>query len=374
MSAVPGEKALGGSDFWRLALAPNSQPIDQEESMFKVTKTAMSVIAALAVGGLSAVAAQAAEYEWRWQTSAESGANYYPYQQDYVKNIEKMSGGRIHIDLLPINSIVAYNETLDAVGANIIQGHITGPNYFTGKDPVFALAGDLTAAWESPRDVQMFFEYGGGNEVYRKVLEKYNVYFLGGGAIGGPESIPSRVPIRGTADLKGLKMRLPEGLPQKIFGDFGVAAVNLPASEAFTALERGVIDAADYSMFSTNDKLGFHRFARYPIYPGFHSVPTLEVSINLDVWKSLPDDLKDILLTATRDALRDWPAHMEMNDLAAVAKARAEGVEIVSWSPEEKKKFRTVAQKHWAEFAKQSPAATEMYDAIINFLKSMDRL
>lgn len=331
-------------------------------------------IGVIAGAALFASAAGAAEYEWKFQTSAAAGANYYPYEVEYVRSIEKMSGGRISIELLPQNAIVNYNETLDAIQANIIQGHITGPNYFSGKDPVFAMAGDLTAAWESPRDVQMFFEYGGGNEIYRDVLKKYGAYLLAAGAIGGPESIPCRVPVREMADFKGLKMRLPEGLPHKIFADIGVSPVNLPSSEAFTAMERGVIDCADYSMFSTNQDTGYHRFAKYPIYPGFHSVPTLEISMNLQVWESLPDDLKAIVLNASRDALRDWPAKMEINDLAAVQEAKSQGVEIVSWSPEEKKKFRQIAQKHWAELAKESPDAQRLYDAIVKFLTKMNKL
>lgn len=336
----------------------------------KTLTLAVGVIA----GSLLAGTALAAEYNWKWQTSAQTGDNFWPYEVAFTKNIEAMSKGRISIELLPQNAVVAYNETLDAIKANILQGHITGPNYFSGKDPVFAMAGDLTAAWETPRDVQMFFEYGGGNAIYRDVLAKYGAYLLGAGAIGGPESIPCRKPVRNIADFKGIKMRLPEGLPHKVFADIGVAPVNLPGSEAFTALERGVIDCTDYSMFSTNQKTGYHRFAKYPIYPGFHSVPTVEVSLNLEVWKGLPDDLKAVVLTATRDALRDWPARMEMNDLKAVAEAKTEGVEIVSWSPEEKKKFRQIAQKHWAELAAKSPDAKRLYEAIVTFLKDMNKL
>ena len=333
-----------------------------------------TVVGALAGAVLCANAAGAAEYEWKFQTSALSGDNFWPYEVAFTKNIERMSGGRISIELLPQGALVAHNETLDAMKANIIQGHITGPNYFSGKDAVFAMAGDLTAAWESPRDVQMFFEYGGGNEIYRDVLAKYGAYLLGAGAIGGPESIPCRNPVRKIEDFKGVKMRLPEGLPHKVFAEIGVAPVNLPGSEAFTALERGVIDCTDYSMFSTNNKTGYHRFAKYPIYPGFHSVPTVEISLNLEVFNGLPEDLKAVVVTAAQNALRDWPARMEINDLKAVAEAKAAGVEIVAWSPEEKKKFRQIAQKHWAELAEKSPDAKRLYEAIVAFLKDMNKL
>ena len=96
--------------------------------------------------------------------------------------------------------------------------------------------------------------------------------------------------LEGVDDLKGLKMRAPEGLVQQVFAAAGASPVNLPGSEVFTSLDKGVIDAADYSVFSTNQAQGLHDVAPNPVYPGFHSMPLVEISINTAKWESLTDE------------------------------------------------------------------------------------
>ncbi|MFA0544574.1 TRAP transporter substrate-binding protein DctP, partial [Vibrio sp. 10N.222.52.B7] len=82
-----------------------------------------------------------------------------------------------------------------------------------------------------------------------------------GASTTGVESFISKKPIDGVADLKGLKLRAPEGLVQQVFAAAGATPVNLPGSEVFTGLSKGVIDAADYTVFSTNQKAGMNDIA-----------------------------------------------------------------------------------------------------------------
>ena len=191
----------------------------------------------------------------------------------------------------------------------------------------------------------------------------------------GLESIPSTKPIHTLADFNGLKMRLPAGIGHKIFSDIGVAPVNLPTSETYTAMERGVIDATDYSMISSNKQVGFYRFAKYALYPGFHSVPNVEFSISKKVWDKMDPSLQAIMTISARDTLRDWHQRMDIWDLEAVRQLKAEGkVEIVNLSDEDRKKFRQMAQQRWAEMAKESPLAQKVYDKVVKFLKDRDKL
>ncbi len=148
--------------------------------------------------------------------------------------------------------------------------------------------------------------------------------------------------------MKGLKLRAPEGMVYNVFEAAGATPVNLPGSEVYTGLEKGVIDAADYTVFATNHAQGLHEFAPYPLYPGFHSLPMVSVSLNKDIWDGLPEDLKSILETSVDSLAYEMVAELKTRDLEAVREARDNpDIEIIDLPAEERVKFRNIAKDEW---------------------------
>lgn len=326
---------------------------------------AAAIAAAIATSALPAVAA---EYDWTFQTSETSGEPGFVNKQKWAADVKAMSGGRIDIQIVPIGSVVPHNQTLEAVGAGILQGHLTDPSYFAGLDPAFAMMGNLVGAWSDPFEFLGFMKAGGGEELYRELVDPYGVHFIGAAATE-PEAFVSKVPIRGVADLQGVKLRAPEGMVYEIFSKAGAAPVNLPGSEIFSALEKGVVDAADNTVFATNHKMGMHDFARYPLYPGFHSLPMIDVSVNKGIWESLPDDLKAVLVASVYKFAFDHIYKVRQLDAAAVADANEDSaIEIIDWSPEERKKFRAIAQEEWAVWAAKNDISKRYFDAVTQYL------
>ena len=183
-----------------------------------------------------------------------------------------------------------------------------------------------------------FMDEGGGNELMNEMLNPYGLQFIGA-TTPGLESLVSKVPLDGVDDLKGLKMRAPEGLVQSVFAAAGAAPVNLPGSEVYTSLDKGVIDAADYSVFSTNQAQGLHDIAKNPVYPGFHSLPLVEVSMNKSEWDDLPDDLKTTLTESVEEFAQLQVKTLAEADKKAVEEAKAKGnITIHDWSDEERAK------------------------------------
>lgn len=329
--------------------------------------------AAIALVALSA-AAQAQEYKWTFQTSAQAGDNFFRIENAWAERVGQMSGGRIAIEILPVNAVVQYNETLDAVGAGILQGHITDPSYFAGRDPAFAMLGNLVGAYSHPSQMIKFMEYGGGKELFNELVNPYGLQFIGASATG-VEAFLSTKPIRSVADFKGVKMRAPEGMVQEVFYAVGALPVNLPGSEVYTSLEKGVIDAADYTVFSANQSQGMHKFAKYPLYPGFHSMPVVEVSMNKQIWDGLPADLQEILTVSVRDFARDMVQQLEMLDAKAVREVSNDpSVTIIDWPAEERKKFRNIARSQWENWATRSPMAQKVYDKVTAYLRDQGLL
>ncbi len=343
-------------------------------SAYSVPKFVKNLVTSAIVTLCLSSAAFAQDYNLRFQSSDPAGNPNFQIQQEWAENVGILTDGRITIEMLPVNSIVQHTETQDAVAAGLIDGHITDTSYFTGKDAAFGLIANPVGAWSAPSEMLRFMEYGGGNELMNELLEPYGLHFIGA-MTTGLEAFVSKVPLDGVDDLQGLRMRAPEGLVQEVFAAAGAAPVNLPGSEVFTSLDKGVIDAADYTVFSTNQAQGLHDIATHPVYPGFHSMPLIEVSINSAKWKNMPADLQAILEVSVRDFANKMISQLAMKDLVAVAKARENPeITIHNWSAEERAKFRSIATNLWEKVAARTANAQKVYDTLTRYLHAQGLL
>ncbi|MGQ7249703.1 TRAP transporter substrate-binding protein [Halomonas sp. V046] len=323
---------------------------------------------------MAAGSVQAADYEWTFQASETAGEPSFKVKQEWAKRIETMTDGRVAIEVLPINAVVGPTETLQAVSAGILQGHMTDPSYFSGQDPAFGMLGNLVGAWNNPYDFLEFMKNAGGEDLYNELVEPYGAHLIGA-ATFPLESIPSTVAIESLDDFQGLKIRAPQGMVYNIFERIGATPVNLPGSEVYTGLEKGVIDAADSTVLSNNDAQGLHSFAPYPLYPGFHSMPMIAVSINKDIWDGLPDDLKTTLETSFDAMAYDLIARLKAQDIETLARLQEDPeVHPFDLPQEERKKFRQAAEQEWQEWAGLNEMTQKIYDSATAFLRARGQL
>lgn len=304
---------------------------------------------------------------WKIQSLWQNGTLPQKIFEEFAERVRESSGGRLVIEPLAINTIVSSPESLDAVAAGVLDGHHSSPVYYSGKDAAFALLGDLQGGFGDPYQMQIWMEHGGGNELARELYARYGVHFVGA-VWSGVESLASKKPIRTLEDFKGLKVRAPQGMTGEILSRLGAAPVQLPGSEVYTALDRGIVDASDWNTLSMNEELGLHKLARYPSYPGFHSMPMLEIAINKRRWDALPADLKAIVEIATRDFATAMIQRSHLADMNMVRKAGELGFEPIDLPAVERQRFREVAQSVWQQYAARSPIAQKVYDSQIEFL------
>uniref|UniRef100_UPI001CFE499D TRAP transporter substrate-binding protein n=1 Tax=Alloyangia pacifica TaxID=311180 RepID=UPI001CFE499D len=312
-------------------------------------------------------AASAQEYSFRFQSSDPAGNPNFIFQQGWTETVKEMTDGKVSIELLPVGSIVDYKETPDAIAAGIIDGHITDTSYFAGRDPAFGLIANPVGAWSDPEQMIDFVENGGGKELMNELINPYGLEFIGV-STPGLEAFVSKVPLDSVADLQGVKVRSPEGLIANVFAAAGANPVNLPASEVYTSLDKSVIDAADYSVFSVNQETGMNEIAPHPVYPGFHSLPLVEVSLNKAKWDALPPEIQEQLKASVKEFQQTQVNTLKERDLEAVETAEAEGITIHNWSDEERAKFRAIAQNEWATVAEGSPMAKKVFDTLTAYL------
>ena len=316
--------------------------------------------------------AATAEEVWRIQSHLPAGHVVFKNEQDWVKEVNSMLGGRLTLELLPGGAVVPPNETIDAVGAGIVDGDITSPAYFAGRDPAFAMLGDLVGGYENWTQALAWCELGGGKELFQEIYRNYNAY-LAGCANSGIESVASTKPIRTIADFQGVKIRSPQGLASSIFSKMGASPVNMGMADIFLALEKGVVDAADISSYAMNSQGGFHEVAKYPLLD-FHSLPVLSVSFNLDKYNAQPDDIKAILNMAVRDLATQINLKDMMSRGKAMSDDAAKGVEVVEWSAKDRQAMRDIARSIWEEAAAKSDLSRRAYESQTTFLKTIGLL
>ena len=147
--------------------------------------------------------------------------------------------------------------------------------------------------------------------------------------------------------------------------------MSLPFSEVYTALEKKVIDAADASAHVNNNAHGMYKIAKFPIYPGIHSMAVLQFIVNKKVWDKLGKEGQtalEVWYAASYDAMRR-DADLEDQKIAE-AQRKGGDITVIDWSKEERAKFRKIAVGAWEDFAKKSPLAREALDAHLAFMRS----
>ena len=284
------------------------------------------LISALIAAGLTFTGAASAK-KLKFQMSSKAGDWAHTYMGEKAKILSDLTDGKLQIEGLPTKSVVPHRETIDAVANGILDGDFNAIAYFAGRDPAFAIMGDLIAGYDTPKQYQEYCMHGGGKEMLQKIYDSVlpgKILVLGCGPYG-KEALVSKVPINGVADLKGVKIRSPEGLAADVFRRAGASPSSIPFSEVYTSLEKGIVDAADASVYINNHASGFHKIAKYPLYPGIHSMANLQTIINKKVFNKLSKQHQTALTVWT---YMTWTAKLRdagLDGRAQVAKDKAAG-------------------------------------------------
>jgi TRAP-type mannitol/chloroaromatic compound transport system substrate-binding protein len=215
-----------------------------------------------AVAAPAVVMAQAAA-KWKMQSMWSSAELTYKAFEDLCTNINKLCAGKLEITPFAAGAVTGVFETLDAVIAGVLQGHASWAGYFSGKDPGLAVISDFVFGYQHPWQAEAWYYQKGGLDMLREAYAKYNAYPVGV-SWWGVESIVAKKPIKSMADFKGVKFRSPQGMTAEILTKLGASIVVLPGGEVYSALDKGVVDAADWATVSMNQRMGFHEVAKFP--------------------------------------------------------------------------------------------------------------
>jgi len=240
----------------------------------------------------------------RWQSTWPAKDIFHEYANDFANRVNSMAGGRLKIEVLPAGSVVKAFDLLDAVNTGTLDGGHGVVAYWYGKNSAIALWGSGPAFGMDPNMLLAWHYFGGGKELLEEIYASLNIQVVSF-VLGPMPTQPLgwyKTPITKPEDFQGLKFRT-VGLSIDIFTALGAAVNALPGGEIVPALDRGLLDAAEFNNASSDRILGFPDVSKICMLQSFHQCSEqFEVLFNKPKYDALPDDLKAIITHAVEAA------------------------------------------------------------------------
>lgn len=271
-----------------------------------------AIVGGAVVGAAPMVSVAQSPITFRWQSTWPAKDIFHEYALDYAKKVNDMSGGRLKIDVLPSGAVVKAFDLIDAVSKGTLDGGHGVLAYWYGKNSAMALWGSGPAFGMDANMVLAWHEYGGGRALLDEIYKGLNLDVQS--FVYGPMPTQPlgwfKKPVTKVEDFKGLKYRT-VGLSIDIFTALGAAVNALPGGEIVAAMDRGLLDAAEFNNTSSDKVLGFPDVSKVCMLQSFHqSGEQFEILFNKTKYNALPADLKAVVANAVQAASADmsWKA------------------------------------------------------------------
>ncbi|MDB2471017.1 TRAP transporter substrate-binding protein, partial [Candidatus Pelagibacter bacterium] len=260
--------------------------IDKSKSLMKSFISIFAVFALMITFSFQQVSA-AEKIRWKVQSTFNTG---WPALGDPIARLadtlDKATDGRIKLKVYEPGKILPPLEISPSISKGDLPAAYNYMAYDQGRIPAAVLFAAVPFGMEPWEYAAWWFE-GEGSKLANDIYNKQNIKVLLCSTIGPETAGWYRNPITSLDDLKGLKIRF-SGLGGMVLNEIGASATLMAGGEIFAALEKGTLDATEYSMPAIDEVLGFHKITKFNLFPGWHQVSTsTHFMVNLDLWKKI---------------------------------------------------------------------------------------
>ena len=323
----------------------------------------------LAIAGIAFAAAFAvtssadAQERVRWKMQSAFGSQLSFLGTSGVRLteiVDRVSGGNFELKFFEPGALVPALECFDAASRGSVESCFTTAGYHTGKYPSLAF---FTAVPFGPGYGEYFawMNEGGGKELQNEIYGQHDLYSIDCNMIGPETSGWFREKVESLDSLRGMKMRF-FGLGAQVMQKLGVSTQLLAGADIYPALERGVIDATEFSMPTMDIDLGFYQIAKNNYFPGWHQQTSIgELLMNKTAWEALDEQNQAILDTSCKANIHINFAASEAANPEAMQTMKAEhGVAVVRWTDEQLAAF----EQAWNEVMQEQSESDEWFGKI----------
>ncbi|WP_210493502.1 TRAP transporter substrate-binding protein [Microvirga antarctica] len=320
-------------------------------------------LAAAAGVASPAIAQSAPEIRWRMASSyPKSLDTLFGAGAQVAKRVAEATDNKFQIQVFAAGEIVQGLQVMDAVQSGTVECGYTLSSYYIGKDPTFMF--ETSVPWGlNVRQHNAWMQFGGGLPLVREFMKDYNIISFPAGQTGAQMGGWFRKEINSVDDLKGLKFRI-AGMGGQIMQRLGVVPQVLAGGDIYPALERGTLDAVEFSGPYDDEKLGFVKVAKYYYYPGFwegSAQPSLFV--NLEKWNALPAHYKAIVELACAEANATCVMKYDAENADAVRRLVGQGAQLRAFPKDVLDASHKEAFKLYGEIAAGNEKFKKMYES-----------
>jgi len=319
----------------------------------------------------SAVECNAAKKVIRWKYNSLWPVGLALYQGDkyFCDTVNKLSDGRLIVKLYPAGQLLPGYQNLDAVKKGTVQCAGDFGPYWSGKNTAFDLLG-TTPMGMTWIDYMLWIYHGGGQKVYDELYGKYNCKWILQNFTPVEAGFRTHVPISTIEDFKGLKLRMGSLFGQKILKKLGASPTLLDSSEIYEAVDRGVVDGAEFSIPVVDWTVGFQNITEYWCAPAWYQTAiVLGVMINKEAWNSLPDDLKNVVVQAGRASTAYMSSWFEHGNIKATHDFIKSGTKMTHLDDKSMAKLRVIINEVLSEEAAKNPDFAMVLKSQIQYMK-----
>ena len=330
-----------------------------------------AVATAATVAAPSVVRAQG-PINMRWQSTWPSKDIFHEYALDYAKKVNDMTGGDLKIEVLPAGAVVPAFQLLDAVSKGTLDGGHGVLVYHYGKQTALALWGSGPGYGMDANMLLAWHKYGGGKELLNKLYAS-----IGANVVSFPYAPLYtqplgwfKKPVTKAEDFQGLKYRT-VGISIDVFTAMGAAVNALPGGEIVSAIDRGLLDAAEFNNASSDRALGFADVSKICMLQSYHqNAEQLEITFNKTKFDALPDKLKAIISNAVEAASQDmqWKA-IDRNSQDYITLQTTDKVKFYKTPDSVLKKQLEVYDDVVRKYAASNPLFKEIAESQLAFAK-----
>ena len=329
----------------------------------------------LAKGGAAAVAAGTAALSapavaqtasdtirWRMASSFPKSVEVLFGTAEFIaRRVGQLTGGKFQISVHPAGEIVPPLQVLDAVEKGTIECGHTAPYYFIGKDPAWAI-GTCVPFGLNSRQYNAWWVHGGGEKMFNDFTRESGVVSLLAGNTGSQMGGFFKKELKSVADLKGLKFRT-GGMGGQVLTKLGVVAQQLPAGDIYPALEKGTIDAAEFTVPADDEKLGLAKVAKFYYYPGWNEGgAALSLQVNAKAFDALPEAYRAALQAASAEANTWMQARYDATNPGALKRLIQSGAVLKAFPQSILDACYKANKELMAEASAKSPAFKKMFE------------
>jgi TRAP-type mannitol/chloroaromatic compound transport system substrate-binding protein len=355
---------------------PQASPAPEptRRRLLKTAGAAAAGTAAIVGAPVIRNAAAAETTTWKIQTSWPAGVGLQTFKA-WCNGIKEKTGGELEFKPFAAKEVVGDFELLDGVRNGVLEAMNSFTLYWAGKMPSAAFMSSYLMGLRYPHEWDIFYYSHGGLQAIRDVFAKQGMYYVNR-IHHGPNIVHSKKPIRTIEDFKDLKLRVPGGMIAEGFAAIGAKTTLLPGGEVFSALEKGTVDAADYTGPAVNWDLGFQQVTKY-IWTGppglesvYQPVDLMDLVVRMDVWNKLSPKMKQWVDDEVQVYSNVHFAAIQKADMEAWGKFEKAGTQITRLPAEDLPKFQRIAVPIWFKWANKDKDAARIFKLQLDVMQS----